>query len=985
MLGSKGKKQAKIKKKDTKQMPEPQKVTSVKYIFVIATCALLFFPAFFRGLFFERELRIVHIATFIVMLIWLVLSYKGKGFPVLRYKYEYLLFAAVAMYFLTVPLAASRRLALLEALKYVNYLAVYILVRDHVIADKRAVKMFMNTILASVFCMSVIGLMNYMGLIETHGALTGGRVSSTLQYPNTLAAVIGATVFLNLYLAAETEKTGLKAVYNTVLNILLVTFVLTFSRTMYIMFPLLMIAFMVFVPAKQRGSLLSMIITAAVPSLAAAVLLMKYSDTNSSVSMVILLVSALVCVVLLHLAQRFNRFFALTKLLKYIVVGMLLAAVVTGTVLLSATRPLELSHYNTEDGNISRSKTVYSVEGEGDYLLVLDAAAKQSEEKSWIGRVAINSIDKTYNSGRIKNYYIREEVGGPVEIPFSTDPDTYYVTIGFYNYYNDTSFIINKAEIINRADGKSLGALKLDYKYLPQNFASRIESLNIKAKSFQARIAFFRDALSIIKDSPLIGLGGGAWQAAYMKYRSYEYWTTQAHSYPIQVWMEIGTIGFLLVLGFTVLYSAGIIQSYRNTDTEKEKLQLAAIAAFILCVLLHSLVDFDLSLGAVSIMLWASFALAAVHFTGEEKVSYKTGAYIKPVFVTAVAILLCVTTCTWAAEQFNIQTAEAFSNKEYEKALKSAKTAAKLDPFNPSHRINLVNVIGETDTDMAEKYMLVNEQLEAAIRHSSFDSRMYGQMALHRFYHGRFDDAIGYLDTAISYNPTMPEPYASKMDFMYNMAKYYHGHRDETEAAEVLDGLMNIKHEIADKNRELIIPIETDPRLLSYYYKANFALDYIDERDIFDEADKIVMYEHFTFDTDGDMLPDMWQIPYQDDKEIKGRIGEGDGVFTITSDSPSFYIQRTNLGLQPSSEYILIIDGYSRSPEGKLRVMVRSGSGESEQFRDGYFAFDEDSRVYQTKFWTTDDIIEGDQYIRLNFNDMDDEVVLKKIIIIKND
>ena len=89
--------------------------------------------------------------------------------------------------------------------------------------------------------------------------------------------------------------------------------------------------------------------------------------------------------------------------------------------------------------------------------------------------------------------------------------------------------------------------------------------------------------------------------------------------------------------------------------------------------------------------------------------------------------------------------------------------------------------------------------------------------------------------------------------------------------------------------------------------------------------------------------------------------------------------------LEPSSQYILIIDGYSKSPEGKLRVMIRSSSGTSEQFTDGYFAFNEESKVYQTKFETTGDIIEGDQYIRLYFNDIDDEVVLKRIIIIKND
>ena len=44
------------------------------------------------------------------------------------------------MYFFAIPFAASKRLALLEALKYLNYLAVYILVRDQVLKDKKQLK-----------------------------------------------------------------------------------------------------------------------------------------------------------------------------------------------------------------------------------------------------------------------------------------------------------------------------------------------------------------------------------------------------------------------------------------------------------------------------------------------------------------------------------------------------------------------------------------------------------------------------------------------------------------------------------------------------------------------------------------------------------------------------------------------------------------------------------------------------------------------------
>jgi len=980
-LGSKSKKQNRVKSKNSKQAKIPE-----RNMFIIPICALLFFPAFFRGLFFERELIVVHITSFILVLVWIAINRRDETLPIIRYKYEYLLFAAVAMYIITVPFAAGRRLAMSEALKYANYLAVYVLVRDQVTVNKNACRTFINAMLASIFIMCVIGLLNYAGLMETHGALISDRISSTLQYPNTLAAVIGAAVFLNLYLVLETESIRMKSIYISVLNILITAFVLTFSRTMYVMFPVLLIVFFIMVPSRLKGGIMAAVFASAVPSLAAAVLLVKYKGVSSAVSIIVLLLSVLLSSVLLHLFQRIKLSFVFTRVHKYIAVGLVLAAVIPGVFVLTETQPLELSHHNTEDGNISRSKAVYSIEGEGDYLLVLDAAARQNEEKPWLGRVAVNSVDRAYRSSRIKNHYIREETDGTVEIPFSTDADTYYVTITFYNHYNDTSFTIRDARIIDQAGGVKPAGIKLNYKYMPQALVSRIESMNPKNNSLQGRIAFFRDAFSIIKDNPLFGLGGGAWQAAYLKYRSYEYWTTQTHSYPIQVWMEIGTIGLLLVAGFVVFYIINIVKAFKNIATDSGKLQLVATAFFALGILAHSLVDFDLSLGAVSIMLWASLALVSVYFMKQE--ARGTDKHIRKVFSAALIVLLGITASLGVANSYTIQTARAADQDRYRDAEKSAKVAVRLDPLNPTLRRNLASVIGASKhMDNDEKYLRINEQWEAAIKHDPYNYELYRQMTLHQARYGNYDGALQYIDKAIMNNPAAPDVYLQKFDLLYNTAKYYYEQADRDKAAGVLERLRGIEGEMADNNRKLSRPIKVDPGLLAYYYNAGFILDNMNNKNIFNIANRVVLYEVFSFDTDGDLLPDLWQIPYQEDKAINGQIEKRDeaGAFILTSDNPSFYIQRMNMDLDPSREYLLMIEGYSRSPEGEMRVMIRSGNGTAGQYDDGYFTFNQESSVYETTFETTGDIKAGSQYIRLYFRDIEDEVVLKRITLMRID
>ena len=68
--------------------------------------------------------------------------------------------------------------------------------------------------------------------------------------------------------------------------------------------------------------------------------------------------------------------------------------------------------------------------------------------------------------------------------------------------------------------------------------------------------------------------------------------------------------------GFAILYTANIVKAYKSMDDDMKK-QGHGSSSHNGNTVSH-LVDFDLSLGAVSIILWASFALQ-VHFKGEDR------------------------------------------------------------------------------------------------------------------------------------------------------------------------------------------------------------------------------------------------------------------------------------------------------------------------------------------------------------------------------
>ena len=47
----------------------------------------------------------------------------------------------------------------------------------------------------------------------------------------------------------------------------------------------------------------------------------------------------------------------------------------------------------------------------------------------------------------------------------------------------------------------------INYKYIPNSLVTKIKSMNFKSKSIWERTTFYKDALKIIKDNWLFGIG----------------------------------------------------------------------------------------------------------------------------------------------------------------------------------------------------------------------------------------------------------------------------------------------------------------------------------------------------------------------------------------------------------------------------------------------------------------------------------------------
>ncbi|KUK40614.1 MAG: Lipopolysaccharide biosynthesis protein, partial [Clostridia bacterium 62_21] len=314
----------------------------------------------------------------------------------------------------------------------------------------------------------------------------------------------------------------------------------------------------------------------------------------------------------------------------------------------------------------------------------------------------------------------------------------------------------------------SAGALPITAASIaPVEVVRRAEQISPYEVSFQGRMEFARDALKIVRDYPLVGLGGGGWNALYHRYQSSLYWTTETHNHFFQTWVEAGTIGFLALLGVWVSFVVLLVRFWRRRSGEGVRSSVTGAAVGALALGLHSAFDFDLSLPALSFLLFAIFgairgvaaeALAAAPAAGtapvaatstapataaaEAKSGSKVGksgwtpfrqvlqkgnhpAPATPAWLITAAViglaaglaLLLPARNFYAAGNVGAMGARALLNKDLETAKRCYTEAHRLDPFTASYAADLAQIYAAesvAEDDAVKHYRAIKLAREAA-------------------------------------------------------------------------------------------------------------------------------------------------------------------------------------------------------------------------------------------------------------------------------
>ena len=269
------------------------------YSLILGLAAIVVVPSPMRGMFFREDyLRYVSAVGVFAILFAAVALFRER--PIWSLDFDIALAGVTLLYALSIFWSKSRASATDGALKYGAYFLIYLMARYLATEDHGEVAI-RASVIASAVVASGIGLLTAGGHMKYLDAVIGGRLSGSLQYPNSLAAFAMFASFLSLYFLYQASSPAASASMSALLSLLLLVVTLSLSRATLMIHLVMLAYYFVLAPGRHRARLAVQFALAATPALAvtgrlsAAIQSGNGPLVNKFLSMSILMAAALGC------------------------------------------------------------------------------------------------------------------------------------------------------------------------------------------------------------------------------------------------------------------------------------------------------------------------------------------------------------------------------------------------------------------------------------------------------------------------------------------------------------------------------------------------------------------------------------------------------------------------------------------------------------------------------------------------------------------
>ncbi|GAA0378592.1 O-antigen ligase family protein [Paenibacillus motobuensis] len=287
---------------------------------------------------------------------------------------------------------------------------------------------------------------------------------------------------------------------------------------------------------------------------------------------------------------------------------------------------------------------------------------------------------------------------------------------------------------------------------LPGNIGERLENINLQQHSVLERFTFYKDAVKVLKDYPVIGAGGGSWASIYEKYQNNPYTSRQAHSFIMQYLVEVGILGFIIMLGFLIFIFYKYIRGYiRSEEQKRDSYFIYFIIVF--SILIHSLMDFNMSYVFIGVLVFIGLGgMAATmdnHSTDRVKLKASSMRGIYSTVMVIASIFLIFTSIRYIQANNAIVKGQTLmqTSGDYQEIKAPLDDALKKRSGHPNAILNM-SVLLQAGYEQTKEDAFYNEEynlLTNALKKEPFDKNMYAKlMALYKL-KGETDKAYNVL------------------------------------------------------------------------------------------------------------------------------------------------------------------------------------------------------------------------------------------------
>ena len=354
-------------------------------------------------------------------------------------------------------------------------------------------------------------------------------------------------------------------------------------------------------------------------------------------------------------------------------------------------------------------------------------------------------------------------------------------------------------------------------KIMPTSIADRLSYVSLQDVNVLHRFYYYKDALKIIKDYPVFGTGGGGWETMYPRYQNFLYYTTEVHNHPLRVWVETGTLGIL----FYVTIWAGLLYTLfriiKKVDSPEYRAIAWTSAIAAISISLHSLIDFSLSLGAVSILMWGLIGLVrAVERVGSDKGKGKAtdkskgkgelagtiaGPEVRRYTVLAVAaVYLIISGSLFIGATKEKEAIAAYNSRNIQGAADAFESAVTFDPLNQKYYTYLAQIYNNMSY-MRKDPTLAKTAIQHAKKAADLNHTAKPLIVLAQSYliAGMPGEAVNIAEEAVRQAPWRQDSYDNLANVYMNAAQIYLRQGQKQPAKDILQQVVDLPARIDTK------------------------------------------------------------------------------------------------------------------------------------------------------------------------------------------